>query len=193
MDPALQTIKKIMKRELKELRQIKRNFKARKINVKTENFARLHQEILERESALHLLKKGELVYVHIEDDRYMVGRKIADETLQEATERIKRLSLQVENTDGSSEHSEVHEPVRENDESPVRVEDGSSETSSDDSFGDSSEHDAEVRLCADGHDQHGDADGDCVGVREEPDLGRDERDPTTDPVSDPSPVPHHAL
>lgn len=167
MADQLQIIKRIMKRELKELKQIKRNFKARKVNVKTENFARLHQEILERESALHLLKKGELVYVHLEGDRYMVGRKIDDETLQEATDRIKRLSIQTETTDGDSEPAEVHEPLREDGESPVRVEDGSSQESSDDSFGDSDEFDPEVRLQFVGHDQHGDENGGGVGVREE--------------------------
>ena len=193
-DPAhLQVIKRLMKRELKELKQIKRNFKSQRINIKTPHFARLHQEIMERESAMHLLKKGELIYVPVGEDRYMVGRKIADETLQEATDRIKRLSLQAEHTDGHSESTEVHEPVREDGESPVRVEDGSSESSSDDSFGDSDEFDAAVQLRALGHDQRGDEDRDRVGVREESHVGSDERDTTTDALTDPGTVPGDAL
>lgn len=135
------TIKRILKRELKELKEIKRIYKQNKINVKSEAFARLHRDIMERQSAMSLLKRGKLLYVEVDKDRFMVGKVIGDETIEEAKERIKRLSTEQNNTNVGDESPTTIESLRENSDSPVPTEDWLAQDSSSDSSEVSREHD----------------------------------------------------
>ena len=125
-------IKRIIKNELTELLERRRELKSKRINSKHPAFADMSRMISERRGSLRLLKVDKLAWAEIpgkdgEPSRYLVGRTVDDETIAQATERIRQLNLQPNNTNVRDDSSIQDPALRESGDSPVPGEDGSAQ------------------------------------------------------------------